>query len=72
MFRVSSHPSSEVHETLNTASGIGHIIGAAPMIRPIPEAVITPDDGCDDIRDTWSDLAVNTYTGNFRVSLDNY
>jgi len=57
MFRVSSHPSSGAHETVNTASGTGHIIGAvvaAPMIWPVPEAVVTvscaPDDGCEDTR----------------------
>ena len=33
MFRVSSHPSSGVHKTVNTASGTGHIIGAATSFQ---------------------------------------
>ena len=33
MFRVSSHPSSGVHKTVTTASGTGHIIGAATSFQ---------------------------------------
>ena len=33
MFRVSSHPSSGVHKTVNTASGTGHIIGVATSFQ---------------------------------------
>ena len=33
MFRVSSHPSSGVHKTVTTASGTGHIIGAATAFQ---------------------------------------
>ena len=33
MFRVSSHPSSGVYETVTTASGTGHIIGAATVFQ---------------------------------------
>ena len=33
MFRVSLHPSSGVHKTVNTASGTGHIIGAATSFQ---------------------------------------
>ena len=33
MFRVSSHLPSGVHKTVTTASGTGHIIGAATSFR---------------------------------------
>ena len=33
MFRVSSHPSSGVHKTVTTASGTGHIVGAATSFQ---------------------------------------
>ena len=33
MFRVSSHPSLGVHKTVTTASGTGHIIGAATLFQ---------------------------------------
>ena len=33
MFRVSSHLSSGVHKTVTTASGTGHIIGAATSLQ---------------------------------------
>jgi len=33
MFQVSSLPSSGVHKTVTTASGTGHIIGAATSFR---------------------------------------
>ena len=33
MFRVSLHPSSGVHKTVTTASGTGHIIGAATSFQ---------------------------------------
>ena len=47
------HPSSGVHKTVTTASGTGHVVGAATSLQrggPVPEAVVTvlctPDDGC--------------------------
>ena len=33
MLRVSSHPSSGVYKTVTTASGTGHIIGAATSFQ---------------------------------------
>ena len=33
MFRVSSHPSSGVHEIVTTASGTGHVIGVATSFQ---------------------------------------
>ena len=49
-FGCCPHPSSEVHETVTTASGTGHIsLRSCNDIWPVPEAVVTasctPDDG---------------------------
>jgi len=55
MFRVSQHPSSGVLKTVTAASGTG----------PVPEAAVTvystPNDGCCDTRNMYSDFAVNKY-----------
>ena len=70
MFRVSQHPTPGVLKTLTSASGAGHNIGRAtffqrdqiwPILWPVPEAVVTvfstPDDGCCDTRNMYSDFA---------------
>ena len=73
MFRVSQHPSSGVLKTLTAASGIGHNIGTATSLQrgpieprwrevAVPDAAVTvfstPDDGCCDTRNMYSDFAV--------------
>jgi len=76
MFQVSQHTSSGVLKTVTAASGTGHNNGTATslqrgLIRPcwrevdVPEATVkvfsTPDDGCCDTRNMYSDFAVNKY-----------
>jgi len=67
MFRLSPHPSSGVLKTVTAASGTGRNIGTAtspavPILRPVPEAAVTvfstPDDGCGETRNMYSDFAV--------------
>ena len=64
MFRVSPHPSSGVLKTVTAASGTGHNIGTATSLQrgqivPIAVTVFsTPDDGCGDTRNMYSDFAV--------------
>ena len=73
MFRVSEHPSSGV---LKTVTGTGHNIGTDSSLQrgligprwrevAVPEAAVTvfstPDDGCCDTRNMYSDFAVNKY-----------
>ena len=76
MFRVSQHPSSEVLKTVTAVSGTGHNTGTATSLQrgqiwprcrevAVPESVVTvfttPDDGCCDTRNMYSDSAVNKY-----------
>jgi hypothetical protein len=49
MFRVSPHPSSGVLKIVTAISGIGPNIGTV---------FSTPDDGCGDTRNMYSDFAV--------------
>jgi len=65
MFRVSQHPSSGELKTVTAASGTGHNIGTATslqrgLIGPRWWEVVfsTPDDGCGDNRNMYSDFAV--------------
>ena len=74
MFRASQHPSSGVLKPVTAASGTGHNTGTVTslqrgLIRPRwrevaePQAAVTgfstPDDGCCDTRNMYSDFAVN-------------
>ena len=77
MFRVSQYPSSGVLKTVTAASGTGHNTGTATSLQrglqatlqgsscTVPEAAVTvfstPDDGCCDTRNMYSDFAVNKY-----------
>ena len=73
MFRVSQHPSSGMLKTVTAASGTDHNIGTATSFQrgqmwphwreaAVPEAAVTvfgtPDDGCRDTRNMYSDFAV--------------
>ena len=77
MFRVSQHPSSGVLKTVTAATSTGHNIGTATSLQRGLQATlegssctctggcgysfITPDDGCCDTRNMYSNLAVNKY-----------
>jgi len=76
MFRVSQHPSSGVLKTVTATSGTGHNTGTATSLQrdpigprwrevAVPVAAVTvsstPDDGCCDTRNMYSDFAVNKY-----------
>jgi len=76
MFRVSQHPSSGVLKTVTATSGTGHNTGTATsfqrgqiwprwrVVAVLESAVTvfsTPDDGCCDTRNMYSDVAVNKY-----------
>jgi len=76
MFRVSQHPSSGVVKTVTAASGTATSLQrglieprwrevAVPVLWSVPEVAVTvfstPDDGCCDTRNMYSDSAVNKY-----------
>ena len=76
MFRVSQHPSSGVLKTVTAASSTATSLQcslirprwrevAVPVLWPVLVAAVTvfstPDDGCCDTRNMYSDFAVNKY-----------